>query len=71
MYVWYTQDRPNTEIKSLSTALEAISFERDLRLIGLAVQHGIGKDSEKGAYFNITALVTAVKSETAIYQVRF
>ena len=68
LYSWYTQDRPNAEIKSLSIALESMSFERDLRLIGIAVQHGIGKDSDKGAYFNITALVTAVKSETAIYQ---
>lgn len=69
LYSWYTQEKPSLEIKSLSIALESTSLEKDLRLIGLVIQHGMGKDNEKGSYFNIVAVVNAIKSESAIYQV--
>ena len=44
-------------------------LERDLRLIGPLLQHGIDRDSEKGQYLYIKGMVNAVKTEQAIYQV--
>lgn len=64
---WYREQKPNQEIKTLSTDSTAV-FERDFHLIGQIIQHGIDQDIDKGQYFYIKAMVNAVKAEQAIYQ---
>lgn len=84
LYQWYRDQKPLQEIKSLTIKtdfatvigknifqIRALSkiLERDLRLIGPLLQHGIDRDSEKGQYLYIKGMVNAVKTEQAIYQV--
>ncbi|KAI1716462.1 replication protein A OB domain-containing protein [Ditylenchus destructor] len=69
---WNTDRKVSgAEIKSISSTFAdggASSFERELRLIGIAVQHHIGRDTDRGAYFNVKAMISSVRSENAIYQ---
>lgn len=69
LYAWYESARPNSEVKTLSSTFSdsAGSFERDFRLIGVAVQHHLGRDSDKGVYFNVKAMINNIKTENAIY----
>ncbi|CAK5063340.1 unnamed protein product [Meloidogyne enterolobii] len=69
LYQWYRDQKPLQEIKSLTIKTDfATVIERDLRLIGPLLQHGIDRDSEKGQYLYIKGMVNAVKTEQAIYQ---
>lgn len=35
----------------------------------MAVQNHIGQDADRGAYFNVKAMVNSIKTENAFYQV--
>jgi hypothetical protein len=43
---------------------------RELRAIGPAVALSLGKNEEKGDYFNVCAYLSQVKVDSALYQVR-
>lgn len=44
-------------------------LERDLRFVGIASSAMLGKHAPNGDYFNIVAIVTSIKGDTAIYKV--
>uniref|UniRef100_A0A915CMF3 Replication protein A subunit n=1 Tax=Ditylenchus dipsaci TaxID=166011 RepID=A0A915CMF3_9BILA len=62
----YNPEGPATN--KLYNWYQKVRQERDLRLIGVAVTHHIGRDSDKGVYFTVKAMITAIKTESAIYQ---
>uniref|UniRef100_A0A915N4P8 Replication protein A subunit n=2 Tax=Meloidogyne TaxID=189290 RepID=A0A915N4P8_MELJA len=62
LYQWYRDQKPLQEIKSLTIKTDfATVIERDLRLIGPLLQHGIDRDSEKGQYLYIKGMACPVK----------
>jgi len=70
MYIWYEANRQGLDIKTISsTSMDSsASFERELRLIGVAIQHHLGRDNDKGVYFNVKAMIIQIKTESATYQ---
>uniref|UniRef100_A0A1I8B0H8 Replication protein A subunit n=1 Tax=Meloidogyne hapla TaxID=6305 RepID=A0A1I8B0H8_MELHA len=69
LYQWYRDQKPSQEIKSLTTKADFTSvIERDLRLIGPLLQHGVDRDNDKGQYLYIKGMINAIKAEQAIYQ---
>ena len=48
---------------------EITFLERDLRFVGIASSAMLGKHAPNGDYFNIVAIVTSIKGDTAIYKV--
>lgn len=42
---------------------------RDLRAVGVAELSNLGKDEEKGTYFNVTAIISSLKADGALYKV--
>uniref|UniRef100_A0A914BYU2 Replication protein A subunit n=1 Tax=Acrobeloides nanus TaxID=290746 RepID=A0A914BYU2_9BILA len=66
---WYENERPTAEIKSMSSSDSfGQSLERDLRFVGIASSAMLGKHAPNGDYFNIVAIVTSIKGDTAIYK---
>lgn len=43
---------------------------RDLRVIGLSELGGLGRDAEKGTYFTVTAIISSLKADGALYKAR-
>ena len=68
LFNWYRDQKP-LEFKNLSMSADSSAvFERDFRLIGPILQHGINPENEKGQYFFLKAMVNAVKTEQSVYQ---
>jgi hypothetical protein len=53
----------------MSYRREITFLERDLRFVGIASSAMLGKHAPNGDYFNIVAIVTSIKGDTAIYKV--
>ncbi|EJW86244.1 hypothetical protein WUBG_02846 [Wuchereria bancrofti] len=69
LYKWYRETRPSVQARNLTTTgLTADSYGRDLRIIRLSEFCGLGRDSEKGTLFNITAMISSLKADGALYK---
>ncbi|VDK82721.1 unnamed protein product [Onchocerca ochengi] len=69
LYKWYRDTRPSIQARSLSMpSLTADSYARDLRIIRLSEVGALGRDSEKGVFFNITAMISSLKADGALYK---
>ncbi len=79
LYDWYARERATANLQQISggggkngrsmAACEALAV-RELRAIGPAVALSLGKNEEKGDYFNVCAYLSQVKVDSALYQVR-
>lgn len=43
---------------------------RNLRIIRLSELGALGRDSEKGTFFNVTAMISSLKADGALYKVK-
>ncbi|MFH4975641.1 hypothetical protein AB6A40_002350 [Gnathostoma spinigerum] len=69
LYAWYKNTRPSLQATSISTAVTTSdSFARDLQAIGTAESCNLGKNSAKGAYFNICGMILTLKTDGALYK---
>uniref|UniRef100_A0A183V0M0 Replication protein A subunit n=1 Tax=Toxocara canis TaxID=6265 RepID=A0A183V0M0_TOXCA len=69
LYVWYRETRPNIEVKRITTTgMGGSSYARDLRVIGIANAVNLGRNEDKGAYFNLTAMISSLKADGALYK---
>ncbi|KAL4002081.1 replication factor-a protein 1 (rpa1) family protein [Acanthocheilonema viteae] len=69
LYRWYRETRPSVQARNLTTAgLTSDSYARDLRIIRLSELGALGRDSEKGTFFNITAMISSLKADGALYK---
>ncbi|VDO13359.1 unnamed protein product, partial [Brugia timori] len=69
LYKWYRETRPSIQARNLTTTgLTTDSYGRDLRIICLSEFCGLGRDSEKGTFFNITAMISSLKADGALYK---
>ncbi|VDK71135.1 unnamed protein product [Litomosoides sigmodontis] len=70
LYNWYRQTRPSVQARNLTTVgLTSDSYARDLRIIRLSELGALGRDSEKGTFFNVTAMISSLKADGALYKV--
>uniref|UniRef100_A0A915C2S8 Replication protein A subunit n=3 Tax=Parascaris univalens TaxID=6257 RepID=A0A915C2S8_PARUN len=69
LYVWYREKRPSIDVKRITvTSMGGDSYARDLRLIGIADNAKLGRNEDKGAYFNVTAMISSMKADGALYK---
>uniref|UniRef100_A0A0R3RIM8 Replication protein A subunit n=1 Tax=Elaeophora elaphi TaxID=1147741 RepID=A0A0R3RIM8_9BILA len=69
LYRWYRETRPSVQARNLTTAgLTSDSYARDLRIIRLSELGALGRDSEKGTFFNVTAMISSLKADGALYK---
>ncbi|KAM3724830.1 putative replication factor Asubunit [Dirofilaria immitis] len=69
LYRWYRETRPSVQARNLTTtSLTSDSYARDLRIIRLSELGALGRDSEKAVFFNITAMISSLKADGALYK---
>lgn len=69
LYTWYNQARPSVQASTISRpSVKASDYARDLHLVGTASDLGLGRDEERGAYFNVTGIISSVKADGALYK---
>ncbi|CAG9540713.1 unnamed protein product [Cercopithifilaria johnstoni] len=69
LYKWYRETRPAVQARNLTTTgLTSDSYARDLRIIRLSELGALGRDSEKGTFFNVTAMISSLKADGALYK---
>ncbi|VDK45473.1 unnamed protein product [Anisakis simplex] len=69
LYVWFREKRPSIETKYVtSTVLSGDAYARDLHVIGIAKDLNFGQEEPKGAYFNVTAMISSIKTDGALYK---
>uniref|UniRef100_A0A915Q761 Replication protein A subunit n=1 Tax=Setaria digitata TaxID=48799 RepID=A0A915Q761_9BILA len=69
LYRWYRETRPSVQARNLTTTgLTSDSYARDLRIIRLSELGAFGRDSEKGSFFNVTAMISSLKADGALYK---
>uniref|UniRef100_A0A183EDI5 Replication protein A subunit n=1 Tax=Gongylonema pulchrum TaxID=637853 RepID=A0A183EDI5_9BILA len=69
LYRWYRETRPSVQPRNLTTfGGGGDNYARDLRVIGLSQLSRLGHNAEKGAYFNVTAMISSMKADGALYK---
>ncbi|RCN48712.1 replication factor-a protein 1 [Ancylostoma caninum] len=72
LYEWYMNERASVDAKTISMAASggADAFGRDLRFIGTASALQLGNEATlaNGRYMNLKAMITTIKTDTALYQ---
>lgn len=69
LYKWYREARPSVQARNLTTAsLSLDSYARDLRVIRLSELAALGRDTDKGSFFNVTAIISSLKADGALYK---
>ncbi|EFO18545.2 replication factor A 73 kDa subunit [Loa loa] len=69
LYRWYRETRPSVQARNLTTAgLSSDNYARDFRIIRLSEVGALGRDSEKGIFFNVTAMISSLKADGALYK---
>ncbi|CAJ0600083.1 unnamed protein product [Cylicocyclus nassatus] len=72
LYEWYTSERGSVDAKTISMAAGGggDAFGRDVRFIGTATALQLGNEAAlaNGRYMNLKAMITTIKTDTALYQ---